>query len=281
MELVFLSGDYCRKEDAHISVDDRGFLFADGVYEVVRRYDGNWFEAEAHFARLRESLGKLRIVCPGIDELPEIADRLVSENKSPPSNTKLYVQVTRGVAPRTHRFPSAATEATIFASVSPIETDQQELDEGIPAITVGDQRWARCDIKSIALLPNVLAHQRALDSGAKEAIFIKDGMITEATHNSVFAVIKGVVRTYPLTNAILPSITRSVVVEICKDLGFCVDEFPFSEEEMRSAEELFVAGTASEVTPVVRVDGIAIADSRPGSKTKMIQESFARRTRRR
>ena len=281
MEMVFLGGEFCSKEDAHISVDDRGFLFGDGVYEVIRRYDGVWFEAEAHFARLRESLDKLRIVCPGIGDLPAIAERLVTENRSPLSDTKLYVQVTRGVAPRTHRFPSAGTPATLFVSVSPIKSDPVELNEGIPAITVGDQRWARCDIKSIALLPNVLAHQRALDAGAKEAIFTKDGMVTEATHNAVFAVIDSTIRTFSLTNAILPSVTRSVVIEICHERGLPVREFPISEEEMRHAEELFVAGTASEVTPVVRVDGLSIADGRPGAMTMTIQESFMNRTHRR
>lgn len=281
METVFLDGRFCSKSEAHISVDDRGFIFGDGAYEVVRRYDGIWFEAEAHFARLRESLRKLRITCAGIEDLPGIAGRLARDNDSPASDTKLYVQVTRGAAPRSHRFPDPSTPATLFASVSPLKTDPDELEHGIHTISVGDQRWARCDIKSIALLPNILAHQRAIDAGAKEAIFVKDGMITEATYNSVFAVIDGTIRTFPLTNSILPSVTRRVVVEICAELNLRVAEFPFSEEEMRGAEELFVAGTASEVTPVVSVDGIPIADSRSGKTTRLIQESFVRRTHRR
>ena len=274
---VYFNGEYIPKDDVHISPDDRGFLFGDGVYEVVRLYNGRLFQAYEHFARMYDSLRKISIAAKKIEALADIAARLLADNSPPPNDFKLYVQVTRGVAPRAHRFPPADTTPTVYASVSALHADPTELEEGIAAITVGDQRWARCDIKSIALLPNVLAHQRALDSAAKEAIFIKDGMVTEGTHNSVFGVFGKTVATAPLTNAILPSITRKVVIEVCSELLIPVVEFPMTELEMRNADEVFVAGTASEVTPVVRIDGNPVAGGSPGSTTRRIQEGFMRR----
>jgi D-alanine transaminase len=215
----------------------------------------------------------------GPGEISAIADRLFEQNSVPQNDFRLYVQITRGVAPRRHAFPPPDTPPTIYCEVGPLPTHPEDQEEGAAAITTADQRWARCDIKSIALLPNVLANQRAVEAGAREAIFVKDGMVTEGTHNSVLGVVDGIVRTAPLSNQILASITRGVVLDICDDVGVPVAAFPMTEAEMRGAEELFLAGTTAEVTPVVQLDGRPISDGKPGPVTRRLQHAFRSRTR--
>lgn len=275
--VVYLNGEYIDKDNAVLSLDDRGFLFADGVYEVVRLYGGKWFEAEAHFTRLIESMDKIRIRCPDILNLPEIAGRLLESNPLPDSDVRLYIQVTRGVAPRTHAFPPTVTAPTVYANVATLSTHPDQIANGMIAITTEDQRWARCDIKSTALLPNVLAHQEAIDAGAHEAIFIKDGLVTEATHNSVMAVIDGKVRTAPLSNEILPSVTRRVVLDLCREFDIEILEEPITEGELGEASELLVTGTACEVTPVVELDGKQIGTGSPGEVSRRLQRGFIER----
>lgn len=274
---VYLSGCFVDKGAARISPDDRGFLFADGVYEVIRWYDGRLFEAEAHLDRLRDGLSKMRIACDAAGELPRIGEELLRRNGAPPDRMKLYVQITRGAARRTHAFPAPGTPPTVYAEVAPIDTSPEELEHGVDAITTADQRWARCDIKSTSLLANVLANQAALEAGACEAIMLKEGVVTEASHSSVFAVTDGEVRTAPLSNLILAGITRKVVLELCDELRLAVREFPLTESELRSADEVFLAGTSCEVMPVVRLDGRPIADGRPGAVTRRLGQAFTKR----
>ncbi len=277
--LIYFNGSYGEKADARLSLDDRGFLFADGVYEVIRMYNGVLFEAQAHLARLADGLRKMRIGFVGAGEISAIADRLIAENDVAPNGSRLYVQITRGVASRRHAFPPPDTPPTIYCEIGPLATYPDDQECGVSVITTADQRWARCDIKSIALLPNVLANQLAMEAGAREAIFVKDGMVTEATHSSVLGVIDGVVRTAPLSNRILASITRRVVLDLCDDLGVPVAAFPMTEAELRGAEELFLAGTSCEVTPVVQLDGRPVADGRPGPLTRRLQQAYRSRTR--
>ncbi len=277
--IVYLNGSFVEKAAARISPADRGFLFADGVYEVMRWYDGRLWETEAHLARLRDGLLKTRIVYAAADELPRIGRELLERNRAAADRMRLYVQITRGAALRTHAFPDRSTPPTVYADVAPMDTSSDELERGIAVITTADQRWARCDIKSTALLANVLASQLAVEAGAREAIMLKDGMVTEASHSSVFAVANGVVRTAPLSNLILAGVTRGVVLDLCDEHGTPAREFPLTEAELRNADEIFLAGTSCEVMPVVRLDGRPVADARPGIVTRRLQEAFAKRTR--
>jgi D-alanine transaminase len=271
---VYHNGRYVPKEQASISPEDRGFLFADGVYEVLRAYSGRLFEAEAHVARLRRSLAELRIDWPDAGQVPAIGRRLLESNGLGSAGALLYVQITRGAAPRGHAFPPQGTAPTAYASVSAFEAPVVEMRDGVSAITVSDNRWGRCDIKTVALLPNVLAFQRALDEGTQEAVFVRDGVVTEASHNNVFAVLDGVLATAPLSNLILPGITRQVVLRLCGELGVPVDERPIPEERFQNAEEIFVAGTGSEITPVVRLNGMPVGEGTPGPVTRRLQEAF-------
>jgi D-alanine transaminase len=263
MQTVFLNGDFLPREEAAISPDDRGFLFSDGVYEVARVYDGRLFELDRHLARLERSLHALRIRGAGERELGRVFEELLVRNGLEGADALVYLQVTRGSAPRTHRFPDPAVEPTIYGyawAYSPAGAPE----EGARAISVPDQRWARCDIKTVGLIPNCMASQTAHEAAAAEAIFVRDGIALEGTHTNVFAVFRGVVRTAPLTNYILPGVTRAVVLELCAEAGYEVDETPIPMEDLYGADEVFIAGTTTEVTPVTDLDGRAVGPGRPG-----------------
>ena len=189
--IVYLNGDFIPKEEARLSLDDRGFLFADGAYEVFHAYDGRFFKADRHLARMARSLRELRI--HGLDTilLGEVAQTLIRQNNLGQGNAVVYLQITRGAAPRKHTFPALDTPPTVYATAFPHTLPREKQEHGIRVILAPDIRWTRCDIKSIALLPNVLAHQQAKDSGAEEAVFVRDGTITEGALTNVCAVFDG------------------------------------------------------------------------------------------
>lgn len=276
--LVYFNGQYLPKSEVHLSPDDRGFLLGDGIYEVIRIYDGRLFAAGAHFRRMERSLQALRIDGPPADTFTDVAARLIRENDL--TDAALYIQITRGVAPRTHAFPAAGTPPTVYATVYRPNIQPQKWEEGVAVTLVPDIRWARCDIKTVALPPNVLASQRAREAGVEEAVFVRDGVLTEGAHTNVCAVRDGVLLTYPLSNYILPGITRAVVLDLCRQL-----ELPYREEavfadELDQIDELLILGTTTEVMPVVTVDGQAVGDGRPGPVTRRLQQAFRERTRR-
>jgi D-alanine transaminase len=265
--LVYLNGSYLPADRAQLSALDRGFVFGDGVYEVWRVVNGKLFEAERHRERLERGLRELRIGPPDgadADGLRTIAERLLRENGLLDGHATFYVQVTRGVAPRTHQFPPAGTRPTIFAYTAALKSLEQDRRIGARAITRPDVRWLRCDIKTVQLLPNVLAKQAAVEAGAFEAIFVRDGYAMEGTHSNLFAVLDGKVRTHPANNLILPGVTRDVVLELARDLGIPSREEPVTEAELRKVEELFFTGTTTDVLPVVRVDDFTVGNGRPG-----------------
>ncbi len=274
--IVYFNGRYLSKDDVRISPDDRGFLFADGIYEVTRAYGGRLFRVDDHIRRLDRSLRILRIDPAPAAALPEIAERLLQANDLP--DALVYVQVTRGAAPRNHAFPNPATEPTVYAAVSPAVSNAPMQQDGTRVILVPDLRWGRCDVKSVALLPNVLANQRAHDAGAYEALFVRDGALTEGTHTNVCAVFDGELRTYPSTNYILPGVTRTVVLELCAAQGIPYRLEPFYEHELRRADELMILGTSTEVTPVVQVDDWRVGDGTPGPVTRRLQHAFREAT---
>ena len=264
--LVYLNGKYIPKEEALIPVDDRGFLFGDGVYELTRAVRGKLVNEEGHWLRLERGMRELRIGGPGVlsrDSLREISERLLVENGLAEGDAAVYAQLTRGVAPRLHVFPEN-TAPTVFISAAPFSSPLELRRNGVAAITLPDIRWARCDLKTINLLPNVVAKQRAKEAGAFEAILVRDGAITEGASTNVFGVIDGELRTYPKCNYILPGVTRDVLIGLARQLDFPVNETPIFADEIDRLEELFLSGTTTEVQPIISLDGKPVGDGRPG-----------------
>jgi D-alanine transaminase len=280
MTTVYLNGSYLPSDRAQLSALDRGFVFGDGVYEVWRVVNGRLFEAERHRERLERGLRELRIGPPDgadADGLRTIAERLLRENGLLDGHATFYVQVTRGAAPRTHQFPPAGTRPTVFAYTTALKPLQQERRTGSRAITRPDVRWLRCDIKTVQLLPNVLAKQAAVEAGAFEAIFVRDGIVTEGTHSNLFVALDGALRTHPTNNLILAGVTRDVVLELARELGIPTREEPVRVDDLRRAEELFFTGTTTDVLPIVRVDDFGIGSGRPGPIAKALYEALVAR----
>jgi D-alanine transaminase len=263
---VYLNGQYLPADNAKISVLDRGFIFGDGVYEVWRVIEGKLFEHERHDRRLRRGLTALELVVSDrdIDALRGVADRLLRDNDLASGEATFYIEITRGPAPRTHAYPPAGTKPTVFAMVSRFEVPHAARAAGAKAITQLDVRWLRCDIKTVQLLPNVMAKQKAQVAGALEAILVRDGTVTEGTHTSVLGVKNGELRTHPLSPLILPSVTRELVLEIARMQGVPVREEAFTAQELFALDELFVSGTTTDITPIVNVDGRKIGSGTPG-----------------
>jgi D-alanine transaminase len=266
--------------EARVSVDDRGFLFGDGAYEVTRVVRGRLFEGERHRARLARTLRGLQIAVPDatIAGLDAVAERLLRENDLLDGEATIYLQVTRGAAvPRTHHFPPAGTAPTIYVAASRFLPPEELRARGAKVITVPDIRWARCDLKTVNQLPNALAKQQATVAGADEAVFVRDGVVMEGAHTNVFAMVDDELRTAPPTNRILAGVTRDVVLELARAAGLSVREYPLLHDELPAASELFVTSTTSDVLPVVRVDGRVVGDGVPGPVARQLQEALVRR----
>ncbi len=272
---VYLNGQFIPHEEAAISIEDRGFLFGDSLYEVMRSYRGFLFEKEAHLRRLQNGLNALRLQVEQFDDLIEIATRLLHENGLTEAEATVYFQMTRGVArPRKHAFPATPASPTVFVATNPLQPNHLWAEKGIAVITVPDLRWGRCDLKTTNLLPNVLANQQAHEAGADEAIFVRDGIVVEASHSNVFALIDDVVTTHPKAPILLAGITRQVVLALCQKLELPFAERSFSLAELRHADEVFLTLTSSEVTPVVHIDQNEVGTGKPGSITRRLQEAF-------
>jgi D-alanine transaminase len=272
--VVYFNGAYLPKPEVRISPDDRGFLMADGVYEVVAAVRGRWFRLDAHLARLERSMREIKLHGVDAEALEVVADGLLRRNDLTDAFAKLYIQVTRGVAPRHHAFPQGSIDPTVYATVTPFEPPEAQWASGVSAITVPDTRWARCDIKSIALLPNVLASQEAAEAGAYEALFVRDGIVTEGSHTSVLIVVGGEVLTHPGDPRILPGVTRAWAMEACRALDIPMREAQVSADALPDVGEMMLLGTTSGVMPVVRVDGALIGNGLPGAVTRALQDAF-------
>lgn len=272
--LVYLDGEFVPEAEATVSINDRGFLFGDGVYEVIRIYGGRLYLMEPHMARLRRGLEGLRIDYDDYDAIENAAERLIDENGITDDGT-VYLQITRGAAPRRHAFPAPGTPPTVYIAARTLTPHPEDMFlDGVDAITVPDNRWARCDIKSIALLPNVLANQQAHAADAFEALFVRDGVVIEGSHSNLWGVYRGRLVTYPASNYILAGITRARVFELAEDLGIPAAEGLIHFHELYDIDELFLSGTTTEIMPVVRVDGREIVDGEPGPVTRRIQDAF-------
>jgi D-alanine transaminase len=275
---VYLNGEYLPRDEAKLSVDERGFLFGDGIYEVTRAVRGRLFEPDRHMRRMVRGLSELRIEAGiGPDEILTIHERLLADNGMGDGEAYIYLQITRGAAPRTHHFPPAGTPATVFLSATRFTPPNEKRAAGVSAVTYPDYRWSRCDLKTVNLLGAVMAKQNAVDHDAFESIFVREAAITEGSHTNVFGVLNGVLRTYPASNYVLPGITRDVVVELAHELGIAVSESPIFVHEIPKLEELFVTGTTSDVMPVVRLDGKTIGRGTPGPVSRALHEALTKR----
>jgi D-alanine transaminase len=260
--------------DVRVSVLDRGFLFGDGIYEVLRVYGGRAFLLREHMARLRRSLGEIRIESDA-DRLE--ARMLATLNESGVQSGMIYLQVTRGTAPRTHKFPSPPVPPNELVYVDAIDGDPYGAyrDAGAKLITMPDVRWGRCDIKSVNLLANCLSAQAAAEAGCLEALLIAaDGTISEGSHTSIFAVQHGRILATPQGANILPGITRGLLVKLAARADITIEERLVKHTELAEIDEMFLTGTTSEVLPVTQVDGRPIGNGRPGPVTARLVAAY-------
>ena len=279
-ELAYVNGTFGPIEEAMVSIEDRGFQFGDGVYELVRAYDGRLFRLEEHLRRLARSTEAIRLP---VGQHREAWATLVAEayRRSGYADAKVYLQLTRGQAPRAHVFPDVVEPTTIITvrEMDPVPVALRE--HGVAVLTTPDIRWGRCDVKSVNLMPNVMARQEARERGVFEAIFIREGRVTEGAGSNVMAVQGGRLITPSPGPFILSGITREEVLVLARHLSLVtgIEERDLSLEELRQAEEVCLTATTLEVLPVVRIDGRPVGDGRPGPVTRQLAEAFTRLTR--
>jgi len=274
MEIVYFNGKFIPKNEVKISPDDRGFLFADGIYEVVRWYEGFFFDMESHLTRLKRSLRELRINWAGTDSFAAFALELIKANKLENQPSMVYLQVTRGAAKRTHAFPSPDVEPTVYAFAGSFVPDTLSKEKGIKVMLKEDIRWSRCDIKSISLLANTISFQEASENGSKECIFVRNGLITEGSRSNIFFVIDGTLFTHPESNHILSGVTRKNILRLAQESDIRIREEALLENRLRLVQEAFIVNTSAEVTPVTEIGGNTLGDGLPGPVTKMLGEKF-------
>jgi D-alanine transaminase len=277
--VAYVNGRYVAQRAAAVNVEDRGYQFSDGVYEVCEVRNGSIIDQRRHLARLKRSLAELGIAMP----MSEAALAVVMRECMRRNRVRdgiIYLQVTRGVARRDHAFPPAGTQPSVVVTARNLDLDANERTaaEGIAVVTVPDNRWKRVDIKSISLLPNVLAKQMAREQGAKEAWFVdRDGHVTEGSSSNAWIITKGgKVVTRPADNGILRGITRSVLIDVIKAQGLEFEERPFTVEEAYGAREAFLTSASQIVMPVVRIDGRPVANGAPGSVASALRAEFHR-----
>jgi len=252
---------------------DRGYHFGDGVYEVIRVWDGELFAFDEHFNRFLKSTTKIKIKIPYTkDYLKELIFKLIKENNVQLGS--LFFQLTRGVAPRSHEFPPEFTKPVFTAFTTEKGIPEKEQNNGVAVVFTDDIRWLLCEIKSINLLPNVLAKQKAKSKRCFEAVFHRDGIITEGTLSNVFIVQDGKVITHPVSNLILNGITRQLVIKLAKKNNIPIIQQEFSNNQMVSADEVFLTSTIWEIIPVVRVEEKMISKGIPGTITRQLQLLF-------
>ena len=271
--IAYLNGQFLPLEQARVSIDDRGFQFGDGVYEVVRVYGGKPFRLDAHLNRLERSAQAVRI--PMTLDTEEWR-RVIREGieRSQWNESKVYIQITRGVAPREHTFPSSSIPTILMTVHEIAKIDARLREGGVSAITLPDQRWGRCSIKSLNLLPNILAKQQAKEQGAFEAILIKEGVVTEGTSSNVMMASRDVLVTPSLSDQLLAGVTRQELLALARQAGVQVEERVIKKEELIEAREVLLVGTTIEVIGVTKIDGKPIGSGRVGSMTQLLQSMF-------
>lgn len=263
IQQVYLNGDFLAPERARVSVFDRGFVFGDGVYEVIPVFGGRLFRLPQHLVRLDNSLREIRLANPlPAAEWQRIFQHLVDIQGG--GDLSIYLEITRGPAPRDHAFPAQVTP-TVFAYATPLKyPPKEQVEQGVPAVTAPDIRWLRCDIKAIALLPNVLLRSQALGAGAAEAILVRDGFMTEGAASNIFVIRNGRALTPPKGPLILPGVTRDLVLELAQAHGVPCAEAAVTEAELRSADEVWMTSSTKEVLAITRLDGKPVGSGKPG-----------------
>jgi D-alanine transaminase len=274
MNIAYINGRYLPKNKITISPDDRGFLFADGVYEVIRWYEGFFYDMEGHLTRLKRSLRELRIDWKESDSYPSIARELIRINGFENKPAMIYLQVTRGTAPRTHSFPAAGISPTVYAYAFDFVPDRKAMESGIRVMLKEDIRWSRCDIKSIALLPNTLSFQEAYEKGMKECLFVRNGKITEGSRSNAFFIINKILFTHPESNFVLSGVTRKNILRIAQESGIQIKEEAVPESSLPAIDEAFISNTSAEVTPVIEIGGMKVSAGAPGPVTILIKARF-------
>ncbi len=267
---VYLNGEYLPLAEAKVSVLDRGFLFGDGVYEVIPAYRGHLFRFDDHLRRLNNSLSNIRLMLhKTAEQWRTVLEPLLSTDR----DQYIYLQITRGVAPtRDHAFPEHA-EPTVFAMCSDIKpfTDRET---GVKAVTLDDSRWDLCHVKATTLLANILLRQQAVEQGAAEAILVKNDYVTEGAASNIFAVIDGVLKTPETSGEILPGITREVIIELAQKNQLPYQEAPISLAEIKHASEIWLTSSTREIIPVVELDGQRIGNGKPGPIWQNMNQLF-------
>lgn len=271
-EKVYLNDKIVDSSQAKISVFDRGFLFGDGIYEVMIKLKGNFFYAKEHLDRLNSCLEKINIDFD-VSIIPDKIDDLLEATKLEQEDCLIYIQITRGVAPRTHHFPKNAVPTLMMYA---LRKQFPEINQNrLKIISLPDQRWHRCDIKMVSLLGNVMANDQAIKQASHEAILIRNKTITEGSHSNIFFVKNEVVYTHPANEFILDGITRQIVIQLCKDLAIELRQEGVSVEKMKQMDEAFLTGTTTQIASIQQIDDhVYYRDNGVGVITRKLQEAF-------
>lgn len=275
--IAYLNGRFQLLERTSVPVQDRGFLFGDGVYEVVPVYQGRPFQLAAHLKRLRKSLRAVGIDDPMSEiQWVQVIRDLVEQNGD--GDLSVYIQITRGITNREHEYPPEMVP-TVFMMPQPLPKDSaNDRQAGVSAMTTEDIRWQRCDIKTISLMANVMLKQMAAEQGADEMILLRDGYVTEGAASSVFVVLAGEVLTPTLSGSILPGITRKVVMDLCRKQGVPFREAAISLKSLQQADEVWLVGSTRGISPVTILDGRPVKDGEPGRVWQQLDQKYRMRT---
>ena len=273
VQIVHLNGQFLPLEEARVPVLDRGFIFGDGVYEVIPVYSRHPFRLQDHLTRLQHSLDGIRLANPHSDtEWAALVGELVARNEG--EDQYVYLHITRGVAKRDHAFPKD-TPPTVFMMSNPLLPPDPALRQnGVAAVTAVDNRWLRCDIKAISLLPNVLLRQQAVDAGTAETVMLRDGFLSEGSASNIFVVKNGVLLAPPKGPLMLPGITYDVVIELAAANGIVFHVEPVPESTLRSADEIWLTSSTKEILPVTHLDGQAVGSGLPGPLYRKLDQLY-------
>lgn len=274
MDTVYLNGQFIQSDQAAISPEDRGFLFGDSIYEVTRWYGGYFLDLPGHAARLRRSLKETRIEWDENERFEEISEELINRNSLSGDCAIVYFQVTRGAAPRTHAFPNPPVKPTVYGYARRHSIDTLACERGVGLWLVPDPRWNRCDIKSTALLANILPYQEAHDKGFAEVCFVRNGIVTEGAHSNIFFVRDGTLYTHPESNDILSGITRKIIIALAAEYKIPLVEEAVASDMIPYMHEAFLCNTTGEIVPVLKISDQVIGEGRPGPVTMKILGLF-------
>ncbi len=278
MNQVFVNGEFVERSHAKVDIEDRGYQFGDGIYEVIRVYNGIPFTMDEHMERLYQSGEKMKLTVPyEKEELTALLLELIKTNKV--EEGSVYLQVTRGISLRQHNFPAPDVKCSIVAYTKEVQRPLQQMEKGVTAKLSEDIRWLRCDIKSLNLLGNLLAKEDAISEGHFEAILHRGETITEGSSSNVFIVKNNEIFTHPATNLILNGITRRVIQELCRTNGITFNEASFEIKDLLKADECFIASTTAEIMPIIKVDNKPVGNGKPGKVTTTLQDLFETRFR--